>query len=104
MTTIMIVDAHAERVHQLKSLLDDQYTVITASSSKEALEHLDTAHDNPVDLLLVNTQIPGTTNHSFLSVKPTQSFYSMDKDVFIPFPLEKEALHRFIQQQITEKE
>lgn len=103
MPTIMIVDDKHPRMELLKSMLPEDYHIISVSSSKEAFTHLETADEKAIDLILVNSQIPGTTDQGFFSMKPNATMHTAEPHSFIPTPLSPKSVQAFIQKELQRK-
>ena len=95
--TIMIVDDEPEVLEKVKSYLDDnEFDVVTAMNSRQALEILDDEEDENVDLILVNTQMPGSNKNGFFSMKPKSRAHTAKTDAFLQKPFTREQLRDFV--------
>jgi CheY-like chemotaxis protein len=101
MKTIMVVDDETDVLEQVKSSLEeDDYEVITVSSSRKALELLEGERENDFDLILIDTPLPGQANNLsalFSMVPKSKTSINMDKDEnFLQKPFTREQLVDFI--------
>ena len=103
MNNIMIVDNEHPFQHQLtQKLADSQYSIIHATSSKEALEHLENIKtEKPVDLILIKTQLPGTEQQGYFSMKPGATLKTARTNAFLPLSASFEEIHIFLQQELN---
>lgn len=62
--SILIVDDTPEQLHHLKALLKDEYRVLIAHSGEQALELLETARSDVLDLILLDVKMPGLDGYS----------------------------------------
>ena len=104
MKTIMIVDDHQERLQNLKSLIQEEYSVVTAPNTKEAVQRLEEPSDTPIDLILIHTQIPGTEEYNFFTLFPQATMKNQETDAFLPTPLSRDAIHEFLQKKLGKNE
>jgi len=103
MKTIMIVDDQQQRRQQLQHMISNaDFSVISVSSSKQALEQLNTNNGPVVDLILVRTQIPGTQQQGLYSLKPASTMKTAKTDSFLSGPFTDEELEAFLQKEIQE--
>ena len=97
----MIVDDEPEILEQVKNFLEDyEFDVVTVSNSRQALELLEDKKEENVDLILVDTPIPGTSKNGFFSMKPTSNMQSAETDTFLQKPFTRDQLHDFIKNRL----
>lgn len=97
----MLVDNELETITQTKTYLEDkEFDLITFPSSKEAINFLEEQPDKTIDLILVNTYIPGSIHNGFYSINPKATMHSAEPDSFLEKPFTKDQLQSFIKKQI----
>ncbi|MEM4258429.1 MAG: response regulator [Candidatus Thermoplasmatota archaeon] len=101
MPTIMIVDDEKNVIDQMKFFLQtESFEVLTAETPREALEYMDRNSENKVDLILVNTFIPGTEQKAYFSLKPSSRFNTASNDDILPKPFTKDQLLSYLWKKI----
>ena len=96
----MIVDDEPEVLEKVKLFLkNDEFDVVTVSSSRQALELLEEKNED-IDLILVDTPVPGGNTNGFFSLKPKSTMHSADTDTFLQKPFTREQLHDFVKNSI----
>ena len=94
MKTIMVVDDDASTLEKVRSLLEkDDFEVITAENSREALELIEKDKDKKFGLILIDTPMPGSKKAAFFSMKPG---LDIDKD--------NSELHDFLEKPFTDSQ
>ena len=97
----MIVDDEPEMFAIVQSFLQhDEYEIMTANNSRQALELLGENKGKSIDLILIDTPIPGTGKTGFFSMKPESRISTAKPDTFIQKPFTKEQLREFVKQGI----
>jgi DNA-binding response OmpR family regulator len=98
----MIVDQEPDLLNQMKTYLEkENVQIITAVDSRQALEQLKDDNEETFDLILVNTQMPGSEHASALfSMKPQQKKQPSESDDFLQKPFTKEQLVEFVKRKI----
>jgi len=93
----MIVDDEPEVLEKVKSFLEDEeFDVVTATNSRQALELLGETDEKNVDLILVDTSMPGTNKNGFFSMKPKSTMHTADAASFLQKPFTREQLLHFV--------
>ena len=97
--TIMIVDDETAVLEKVKSFLaENEIDVVTANNSRQALEILE--QEENIDLILINTPIPGSNTTALYSMKPNSKLVSSETESFLQKPFTKEQLISFIKKKI----
>ena len=97
----MIVDGEPEILRTVKMFLTDvEFDVVVVKNSKEGLEFLEEKNEENVDLILVNTSVPGTETTGFFSMKPHSTEQNADTGAFLQKPFTREQLLEFIKKGI----
>lgn len=97
----MIIEEETERLNEIKSLLEEEFAVVTARNSREALECLTQRSEESFDLILVNTRMPGSVQTSALfSLKPPLKKQPCDIEQFLQKPFTKQELLIFVKEKI----
>jgi DNA-binding response OmpR family regulator len=102
MKTIMIVDEEPLRLNQIKAFLEQEnLEVVTAMDSRQALGHLKEENEETFDLILVNTQMPGSENSTALySMRPAMKKQPSGVEKFLQKPFTNQQLLEFIKAQM----
>ena len=97
--TIMIVDDEIAVLEKVKSFLsEDEIDVVTANNSRQALEILE--KEENIDLILINTPIPGGNTTALYPMKPNSKFVTSETESLLQKPFTKEQLISFIKDKI----
>jgi DNA-binding response OmpR family regulator len=98
----MVVDEEKSVLDQVKRyLLQEDVLVITATDSRQALSQLHAENEETFDLILVNTQMPGSKKTAALfSLKPTLKRLPCIRDDFLQKPFTKEQLVEFVKRNL----
>ena len=99
----MIVDDEVDILKKVKSFLEeDDFKVVTAKNSREALEIMG---DNEEDfgLILIDTKMPDEDKSALFSMKPKSKINVGSFDDFLQKPFTKEQLVDFVKKSM-EKE
>jgi DNA-binding response OmpR family regulator len=98
----MIVDEETDLLRQAKALLEkEDVEVVTVSNSREALDRLIDEKEETFDLILVNTQMPGSDQMTALfSMRPTLKKLPSGIEDFLQKPFTKEELVAFVKEKI----
>lgn len=100
--TIMIIEEETNLLNEIKSLLEkEDFAVVTAQNNREALEFLNQKSEESVDLILVNTRMPGSLLTSALfSLKPPLKKQSGGIEQFLQKPFTKQELILFVKEKM----
>lgn len=103
MKNIMIVDDESDILKAVKSCLEeDDFEVVTASNSREALELIDGDKENKYDLILIDTPMPGSDKTAFFSMKPESKVDASRMEDFLQKPFTRDQLLEFINKRMQE--
>lgn len=101
MKTVMIVDDEPDVLKTVKSCLEsDDFEVVTATSSREALEIMDEDKEENFGLILIDTFIPGSNKSALFSMKPRSKMDTSKMEDFLQKPFTKEQLLDFVKRRI----
>jgi CheY-like chemotaxis protein len=100
--TIMIVDEEPLVLNQVKTFLEQEdLSVVTATNSRQALSQLHGENEETFDLILVNTQMPGSDKASALfSLKPSMKKQTAGIQDFLQKPFTNEQLLEFVRRKL----
>jgi DNA-binding NtrC family response regulator len=105
MKTIMIVDDEINMLEEIKSCLEsDNFEVITATNSREAIEHIRNGEEENVSLILVGTSLPDSEESALFSMKP-RSRMNIDTnnlENFLQKPFTNEQLLDFVKERVKD--
>lgn len=98
----MIIEEEIGLLNEIKSLLEkEDFAVVTAQNSREALECLNQKSEKSFDLILVNTRMPGSVQTSALfCLKPPMKKQPGDIEQFLQKPFTKQELIVFVKEKI----
>jgi len=97
MKSIMIVDDESDVIDKVKSCLEeDDFEVVTASNSREALELLDEDKEYNFGLILIDTTMPGSDKSALFSITPKSKMDTSKIENFLQKPFTKEQLLDFV--------
>jgi DNA-binding NtrC family response regulator len=95
----MIVDDETAILEKVKSFLaEDDFNVVTANNSRQALEILE--KEENIDLILINTPISSDNTTALYSMKPNSKLVSSETESFLQKPFTKQQLISFIKNKI----
>jgi DNA-binding NtrC family response regulator len=93
----MIVDDEIDVIEKVKTCLeDDDFQVITASNSREALELLAEDNEDNFGLILIDTPMPGSDKSALFSITPKSKMDTSKLENFLQKPFTKEELLDFV--------
>ena len=97
MKNIMIVDDESDILEKVKLCLEeDDFEVVTASNSREALELMEGDREDNFGLILIDTAMPGGDKSAFFSMKPESKVDTSRMEDFLQKPFTKEQLIDFV--------
>ena len=100
MKTVMIVDDETNVLETVKSCLEsDDFEVVTATNSREALEIMNEEEEN-FGLILIDTLMPGSNKSALFSMKPRSKMDTSKIEDFLQKPFTKEQLLDFVKRKI----
>jgi DNA-binding NtrC family response regulator len=96
----MIVDDEPDVLNAVKSCLEsDDFEVVTATNSREALEIMNEEEEN-FGLILIDTRIPDSDKSALFSMKPKSEMDTSKLEDFLQKPFTKEQLLDFVKRRI----
>jgi len=100
MKTVMIVDDETNVLETVKSCLEsDDFEVVTATNSREALEIMNEEEEN-FGLILIDTLMPDSNKSALFSMKPRSKMDTSKIEDFLQKPFTKEQLLDFVKRKI----
>ena len=94
----MLVDDDPEVLEKAKTYLEeDEFDVVTVPNSRQALELLE--EEENVDLILIDTPIPGSNENGFFPTKPESRMYAVKTANFLQKPFTREQLLDFVKKE-----
>lgn len=105
MKTIMIVDDEINMLEGIKSCLEsDNFEVITATNSREAIEHIRNGEEENVSLILVDTSLPDSGESALFSMKPRSrmNIDTSNLENFLQKPFTNEQLLDFVKERVKD--
>ena len=101
MKSIMVIDDETQILEKVKNSLKEDFNVVVASGSRQALEKMSGEEEN-YGLLLIDTPIPGTQKTALFSMKP-KSKINIDvnkEEDFLQKPFTEEQLINFVKNKL----
>jgi len=96
----MIVDDEPDVLNTVKSCLEsDDFEVVTATNSREALEIMNEEEEN-FGLILIDTRIPDSDKSALFSMKPKSKMDTSRIEDFLQKPFTREQLLDFVNRRI----
>ena len=90
----MIIDEEPELADMIQNYLQkDEYNVIKVNNSREALAIIENEN---INLMLIDTQMPGSSKHALFSMDPNSKLDISNIDDFLQKPFTKEDLVNFV--------
>jgi len=106
MKSIMVIDDEKDLLEEIKTCLkDDDYQIITANNSREAIELMEQEKEEDFGLILINTSMPNSNTPALFSMKPKtkKDIDTSNIEDFLQKPFTKEQLLEFVKNKmITE--
>ena len=96
----MIVDDEKDILDKARLFLqDDDFNIITAKDSREALELL-TNKEDLYDLVLIDTPLPCSNKTALFSMNPRSKLDTSGVEKFLEKPFSKEQLVKFVKEKV----
>jgi DNA-binding NtrC family response regulator len=101
MKTIMIIDDEFDVLKNVKNCLEENnFEVVTANNSREALEMLDENKENNYGLILIDTPMPGSNSTALFSMNPKLKTDTDKLEDFLQKPFTQEQLLDFVKNRL----
>ena len=104
MKSIMIIDDEKDLLEEIKTCLkDDEYQIITANNSREAIELMEQEKEEDFGLILINTSMPDSNTPALFSMKPKtkKDIDTSNVEDFLQKPFTKEQLLEFVKNKMS---
>jgi len=103
MKTIMIIDEEKSLLEEIRSSLEsDDFEIVTADNSREAIELMEGDKEDDFGLILINTSMPDSSVPALFSMKPKtkKDIDTSNAEDFLQKPFTKEELLEFIKKKV----
>jgi len=103
MKTIMVINDETDILEKVKSSLEtDDFEVVTASDSRQALKLMAEDKEENYGLILIDTPLPGTKKSAFFSIKPKSKMYTNTSKMedFLQKPFTEKQLLNFVKKKL----
>jgi len=104
MKSIMIIDDEKDLLEEIRTCLkDDEYQIITANNSREAIELMEQEKEEDFGLILINTSMPNSNTPALFSMKPKtkKDIDTSNIEDFLQKPFTKEQLLEFVKNKMS---
>ena len=104
MKSIMIIDDEKDLLEEIRTCLkDDEYQIITANNSREAIELMEQEKEEDFGLILINTSMPDSNTPALFSMKPKtkKDIDTSNVEDFLQKPFTKEQLLEFVRNKMS---
>ena len=104
MKSIMIIDDEKDLLEEIRTCLkDDEYQIITANNSREAIELMEQEKEEDFGLILINTSMPDSNTPALFSMKPKtkKDIDTNNIEDFLQKPFTKEQLLEFVKNKMS---
>ena len=104
MKSIMVIDDEKDLLEEIKTCLkDDEYQIITANNSREAIELMEQEKEEDFGLILINTSMPDSNIPALFSMKPKtkKDIDTSNVEDFLQKPFTKEQLLEFVKNKMS---
>ena len=104
MKSIMIIDDEKDLLEEIRTCLkDDEYQIITANNSREAIELMEQEKEEDFGLILINTSMPDSNTPALFSMKPKtkKDIDTSNVEDFLQKPFTKEQLLEFVKNKMS---
>ena len=100
MPTVMIVDDELDFQRRIAAYLAEEHiAVLTALTNRDAVTQLDNKKEQLIDLILVNCQLPDSTETGYFPIKPLAKTQE-PQDAFLKKDFTKKELIDFVYKHI----
>jgi len=101
MKTIMIIDDEPAILKLVKSSLEkDDFEVVTATNSRQAIELMDNEKEVNFGLILIDTTMPGSKKRALFSMRPGTKKDTSNLNDFLQKPFTDKQLIDFVKRKI----
>ena len=101
MKTIMVIDDEPEILKLVKKSLEkDEFEVVTATNSRQALELLDNEKEVNFGLILIDTTMPGSRKRALFSMRPGTKKDTSNINDFLQKPFTDKQLVDFVKRKM----
>ena len=107
MKSIMIIDDEKDLLEEIRTCLkDDDFQVITANNSREAIELMEHEREEDFGLILINTSMPNSKAPALFSMKPKnrKDIDTSNEADFLQKPFTKEQFLTFVKSRMNTDE
>ena len=104
MKSIMIIDDEKDLLEEIRTCLkDDEYQIITANNSREAIELMEQEKEEDFGLILINTSMPDSNTPALFSMRPKtkRDIDTSNIEDFLQKPFTKEQLLEFVKNKMS---
>ena len=105
MKTVMIVDDESNILSEVKAILEqDDFEVVTAQNSRNALELMENEASKDFGLILIDSLMPDTKEPALFSMKPSsgKKVDTTKTDNFLMKPFTRDQLVDFVKNKIRQ--
>lgn len=102
MKSIMVIDDEKDLLEEIKTCLkDDDFQIVTANNSREAIKLMEQEED--FGLILIDTSMPNSKTPALFSMKPQtkKDIDTSNSEDFLQKPFTKEQLVDFVKSKMN---